>query len=145
MSGGDAQLRVGFKRHLRAHVVRGDAVYLLSERGATSVSGAHVEALAPSARTAPVTSTELVRDSPAGISPAEIGTVVRRLVDAGLVTLRPAQETEADESALAYWESAGLDPTAAVRATAAARVDLVRVGGRSADAAAAATRCARPG
>ncbi|MER7418933.1 TOMM precursor leader peptide-binding protein [Micromonospora peucetia] len=136
MSGGDAQLRVGFKRHLRAHVVRGDAVYLLSERGATSVSGAHVEALAP-LLDGTRDLAALVRDSPAGISPAEIGTVVRRLVDAGLVTLRPAQEAGSDESVLAYWESAGLDPAAAVRATATARVGLVRVGGRSEDAAAA--------
>ncbi|MEU6076612.1 TOMM precursor leader peptide-binding protein [Micromonospora sp. NPDC047074] len=127
MSGGDAQLRVGFKRHLRAHVVRGDAVYLLSERGATSVSGAHVEALAPLLDGSRDLA-ELVRDSPPGMTSAEIGTIVTRLVDAGLVTVRPAQETGADEPVLAYWESVGLDAATAVRATATARVDLITVG-----------------
>ncbi|WP_433390856.1 TOMM precursor leader peptide-binding protein [Micromonospora sp. KLBMP9576] len=137
MSDTDAPLRVGFKRHLRAHVVPGDAVYLLSERGATSISGAQVEALAPL-----LDGTRdlagLVRDSPAGMAPAEIGAVVRRLVDADLVTLRPAGPAGADEPAFAYWESAGLDPAAATRASAAARVDLVHVGGRPAGAAASA-------
>ncbi|MEH1097966.1 TOMM precursor leader peptide-binding protein [Micromonospora sp. CPCC 205561] len=142
MSGEDAELRVGFKRHLRAHVVPGDAVYLLSERGATSLSGAHVATLAPL-----LDGTRglagLVRDSPPGTPPAEIGATVKRLVDAGLVTIRPAREPAVDEPVLAYWEAAGLDPSAAVRAGAAARVGLAHVGagadgGRATDALRAA-------
>lgn len=131
-SGQDTGLRVGFKRHLRAHVVRGEAVYLLSESGATSVAGAHVEALAPL-----LDGTRdlagLCRDIPDGLPVAEAGTVVMRLVDAGLVALRePVEQTPgpgADPASLAYWEAAGLDPAAAVRRGRSARIETVAVGG----------------
>src|SRR5215213_3021961 len=38
---------VGFRRHLRADVVAGDAVYLFSERDVTALQGPGIETLAP--------------------------------------------------------------------------------------------------
>jgi ribosomal protein S12 methylthiotransferase accessory factor len=116
-------LRIGFKRHLRAHVVQGEAVYLLSERDATSVAGAHVEALAP-LLDGTRDLAELCRDIPEGLTLAEAGTVVTRLVDAGLVALRePADGV--DPPSLAYWEAAGLDPAGVVRTLRATTVSTI--------------------
>ena len=124
--------------------VHGEAVYLLSERGATSVAGAHVEALAPL-----LDGTRdlagLRRDIPADLSLAEAGSIVMRLVEAGLVALREPAETvlerEADRPSLAYWEAAGLDPASAVNRMRDARVQVTTVG--DVDAGAAADRPAR--
>ena len=113
----ESGLRIGFKRHLRAHVVRGEAVYLLSERDATSVAGAHVEALAP-LLDGTRDLAELCRDIPDGLTLAEAGSVVTRLVDAGLVALREPTDDcgpSTDPPSLAYWEAAGLDPAGVVR------------------------------
>ncbi|HEY0451222.1 TOMM precursor leader peptide-binding protein [Actinophytocola sp.] len=141
----DAGLRIGFKRHLRAHVVRGEAVYLLSERDATSVAGAHVEALAPL-----LDGTRdlagLCRDIPDGLPLAEAGSIVMRLVDAGLVALREpletALDTQADQPSLAYWEAAGLDPGSAVRRLRGTRVEATVLGGVDAGAALGALQAA---
>ncbi len=124
-----ADFTIGFKRHLRAHVVQGEAVYLLSERGATSVRGASIEALAP-LLDGTRDLAALRRDVPAGMTPAEAGTIVMRLVDAGLVTLRAPMEPElrAEASSLAYWEAAGLDPARAVRRTTDTRIQTFAIG-----------------
>ncbi|MFI7676013.1 TOMM precursor leader peptide-binding protein [Actinophytocola sp. NPDC049390] len=108
----ESGLRIGFKRHLRAHVVAGEAVYLLSERDATSVAGAHVEALAP-LLDGTRDLAELCRDIPEGLTLAEAGSVVTRLVDAGLVTLREPVDGM-DPPSLAYWEAAGREPSEVV-------------------------------
>jgi ribosomal protein S12 methylthiotransferase accessory factor len=108
----ESGLRIGFKRHLRAHVVAGEAVYLLSERDATSVAGAHVEALAP-LLDGTRDLAELCRDIPEGLTLAEAGSIVTRLVDAGLVTLREPVD-DVDPPSLAYWEAAGLEPSGVV-------------------------------
>jgi ribosomal protein S12 methylthiotransferase accessory factor len=133
----DSGFTVGFKRHLRTHVVQGDAVYVLSERGATSVQGACVEALAPL-----LDGTRdlagLLRDCPSGLTRAEVGSVVMRLVDADLVVVRPTQETGADQATLAYWEAADLDPAAATDSATNTRVGVVSVGGADPTAALAA-------
>ena len=136
-------LRVGFKRHLRAHVVRGEAVYLVSERDVTSVVGAGVEALAPlldSTRDL----ADLRRDVPDGLTLAEAGEVLMRLVDAGLVSLSEPVEAElgADRPSLAYWESAGLDPVHAARGVHDAHVQVTALGDTDGDAAIAALRTA---
>lgn len=128
-----AGFTVGFKRHLRAHVVRGEAVYLLSERGATSVQGSSIELLAP-LLDGTRDLAALRRDVPAGMAPAEAGTIVMRLVEAGLVTLREPIEPElaAEAPTLAYWEAAGLDPARAVRRTSTTRVQTITTGGTDA-------------
>jgi ribosomal protein S12 methylthiotransferase accessory factor len=116
-SGEESGLRIGFKRHLRAHVVAGEAVYLLSERDATSVAGAHVEALAP-LLDGTRDLAKLCQDIPEGLTLAEAGSIVTRLVDAGLVTLRAPLadgDPSTDPPSLAYWEAAGLEPEGVVR------------------------------
>lgn len=133
-----ADFTIGFKRHLRAHVVSGEAVYLLSERGATSVQGASIEALAP-LLDGTRDLAALRRDVPDGMAPAEAGTIVMRLVDAGLVTLRSPMEPELASAApaptLAYWEAAGVDPARAVHRTSTTRIQTIAIG--DVDAAAA--------
>ncbi|MDQ3789606.1 MAG: TOMM precursor leader peptide-binding protein [Actinomycetota bacterium] len=147
----ESGLRIGFKRHLRAHVVAGEAVYLLSERNATSVAGAHVEALAP-LLDGTRDLAELCRDIPEGLTLAEVGSIVTRLVDAGLVTLRePVDDGHpgTDPPSLAYWEAAGLEPSAVVRTLRHTTVSTIflpvddRAGdGVDGDAATAALRSA---
>lgn len=139
--GHEADFTVGFKRHLRAHVISGEAVYLLSERGVTSVKGAHVEALAP-LLDGTRDLAELRRDIPPGLTPAEVGAIVMRLVEAGLVALRPPLETEAEASTLAYWEAAGLDPANALRHAQTKRVQVLTVGDVDASTALAAMSAA---
>ena len=144
-TGQEPGLRVGFKRHLRAHVVQGEAVYLLSERGATSIAGAHVEALAP-LLDGTRDLAELCRDIPDHLPLAEAGSTVMRLVEAGLVALREPADTalehEADRPSLAYWEAAGLDPVSAVNRVRGARVQATTIGDVDASAAVAALRAA---
>lgn len=43
----DDRTRLGFRRHLRATVVPGEAVYLVSHRGVTALHGDPAEVLAP--------------------------------------------------------------------------------------------------
>jgi oxazoline/thiazoline synthase len=129
--------RVGFRRHLRAEVVSGDATYLFSERGVTALTGSQVEALAPL-----LDGTRdlagVLRDMPAGTSAAQVETLVARLVEAGLVTHWSQPGTGAQDGTLAYWDAARIDPVAAVARVATARVALIctgRTGSAAAEAA----------
>src|SRR4051812_33529546 len=47
LDGGVTGPHVGFKRHLRAEVVPGDAVYVFSEEDTTALRGPHLEELVP--------------------------------------------------------------------------------------------------
>ncbi|HWM01571.1 MAG TPA: TOMM precursor leader peptide-binding protein [Actinophytocola sp.] len=141
----DANARIGFKRHLRAHVVRGEAVYLLSERDATTIAGEHVEDLAP-LLDGTRDLAELCRDLPDGLPLAEAGSIVKRLVDAGLVALREPDETEleteTDRPSLAYWEAAGLEPASAVHHLRGTQVEVMDVGDADTETALDALRAA---
>lgn len=139
---------VGFKRHLRAQSVRGEGVYVLSERGVTALTGSHVEALAPlldGTRDLPA----LVRDLPVGVTPDQLASVLIQLSEAGLVTMRgpsdvaTGEPTTARDRALGYWEAGGLDPATAQQAVANRPVRLVTVGG--VDGAAALSACTDAG
>ena len=132
---------IGFRRHLRTEVVAGEAAYLFSERGVTALTGPHVEALAPlldGTRDLPA----LLRDMPAGTTLEQLELLVGQLVDAGLVTPCRQPQADADEQALAYWDSCGLDPATAVAAIGTARVGLVTVGNVDGAAASAALSAA---
>ncbi|MPZ81191.1 MAG: TOMM precursor leader peptide-binding protein [Actinophytocola sp.] len=132
---------VGFKRHLRVDVVEGEAVYVLSERGVTALRGTHAEALVPL-----LDGTRdlagLRRALPHGVAGEEVGALLVRLMEAGLVALRPPASPGADEKALAYWEAGGLEPNEATVNTRTTTAQLIVVGrtdqpGRGIDAAAA--------
>jgi len=93
---------VGFKRHLRTAVVPGDAVYVLSEDGATALRGPHVESLVP-LLDGTRDFAALRRDLPADVPAEEASGVLTRLAEAGLIGLRSAASTPE----LAYWDAVG--------------------------------------
>ncbi|MFP8944236.1 TOMM precursor leader peptide-binding protein [Streptomyces fenghuangensis] len=128
---------VGFRRHLRAEVVPGEAVYLLSPRGVRALYGRPAEALAPlldGTRTV----AGVLREAGALVPPAEAGRIIGELARANLVGYRSAPGEGTDVSAAAYWELAGLDGGAADAALARTAVRLVTVGGVDGDRARAA-------
>jgi ribosomal protein S12 methylthiotransferase accessory factor len=121
---------VGFKRHLSTAVVPGDAVYVLSEDGATALRGPHLESLAPlldGTRDFAALCRELPEDVPA----EQVAGLLSRLADADLLALRPPTALRADAEALAYWDAVGVD---AVQAGLRHRVALVGAGADSAAA-----------
>jgi bacteriocin biosynthesis cyclodehydratase domain-containing protein len=137
---GTTQL-IGFRRHLRAEVVAGEAAYLFSERGVTALMGSQVEALAPlldGTRDLPA----VLRDMPADTSAEQVEDLLGRLTQAGLLTLSPRIQAAVDKQTLAYWDTSGLDAATAVANIAAARVALITVGGIDGAAAKAALSAA---
>ncbi|MFC0110331.1 TOMM precursor leader peptide-binding protein [Kibdelosporangium aridum] len=130
---------VGFKRHLRVEVIKGEAVYLFSERGVTALKGSDAEALAPlldCTRDLPA----LLRDVPAGVAPEQVGRFIARLDEAGLLTLGPPPASGVAERARAYWEAAGTDADTAVANTAAKHVLVIPAGTTDPSAALTALR-----
>ncbi|MER7111622.1 TOMM precursor leader peptide-binding protein [Streptomyces sp. NPDC000229] len=126
-----ASHRVGFKPHLRVEIVRGEAVYLLSERGTTALQGRSIEALAPlldGSRTLPGLLDEAARTLPA----AEAGRLIAKLAQADLIGYR---DPLADNAAAAYWELAGLGSAEAVSALRDTTVQIVAFGRVSAEEA----------
>lgn len=90
---------IGFKRHLRAEVVPGDAVYVFSEEDTTALRGPHVEALAPlldGSRDLAAVRRDL------GAAPEQAAGLLSQLAHAGLVGLRT--------SGSAYWDALGVEP-----------------------------------
>ncbi|SER60076.1 TOMM precursor leader peptide-binding protein [Lentzea albida] len=90
---------IGFKRHLRAEVVPGDAVYVFSEEDTTALRGPHIEALAPlldGSRDLAAVRGEI--DAP----PEQVAGLLTELAQAGLVGLRTAGS--------AYWDAVGVEP-----------------------------------
>ncbi|MFL6130823.1 MAG: TOMM precursor leader peptide-binding protein [Mycobacteriales bacterium] len=99
---------VGFRRHLRADVVAGDAVYLFSERDVTALQGSGIETLAPlldGSRDLPGLLREASLRMPAELARA----LIAKLAEANLIGLRSPDEP-ADSAAAAYWDALGLDP-----------------------------------
>ncbi|HET9167934.1 MAG TPA: TOMM precursor leader peptide-binding protein [Actinospica sp.] len=117
---------LGFKRHLKAAVIPGEAAYLISPHGVLALRGRPIEALAPlldGSRTLDA----LVRDA-APLLPAEqVHALVERLDEAEVLAARPAT-CHAAQSDLAYWDHAGLDGDRAAAEVAAVRVELLVIG-----------------
>ncbi|WP_117210706.1 TOMM precursor leader peptide-binding protein [Allorhizocola rhizosphaerae] len=109
---------IGFKRHLRAEVVAGDAVYLFSERKVMALEGASIESVAPLLDgTRDMEALLRDMDDPA-MSPIQISRLIGRLAEAGLIAMR-YQDRSADDPTCAYWEASGLDAAAAVEGSCA--------------------------
>ncbi|MFJ5990363.1 TOMM precursor leader peptide-binding protein [Lentzea sp. NPDC092896] len=90
---------IGFKRHLRAEVVPGDAVYVFSEEDTTALRGAGVEALAPlldGSRDLAAVRREF------DASPEHAAGLLTQLAQAGLVSM--------STSGSAYWDALGVEP-----------------------------------
>ncbi len=118
---------IGFRRHLRAEVVAGEAAYLFSERGLTALAGSHIEALAPLLDGTRDLSTVL-REIPSGTTVEQAMDLIEQLTRAGLVSRRSEAGTCTDEAALAYWDTSGLDAAAAVTGLGNAQLRLITVG-----------------
>ncbi|PRY41519.1 TOMM precursor leader peptide-binding protein [Umezawaea tangerina] len=115
---------IGFKRHLRAEVVPGDAVYVFSEEDTTALRGPHLEELAP-LLDGTRDLARLRRDLPASAEPEHVAGLLTELAEAGLVALRPTGEPDIDHSTSAYWDSVGVAPATLNRVSlTAVGVDL---------------------
>ncbi|MER7765571.1 TOMM precursor leader peptide-binding protein [Kitasatospora sp. NPDC096140] len=88
--------RVGFKSHLRPETVPGQAVYLVSQRGLTTLRGDHAEVLAPLLDGSRSTAAVLREAAPALAAEETLGSL-RALASAGLLRVRPAWADEAGD------------------------------------------------
>ena len=144
-------LLVGFKRHLRVETVPAEAVYLMSERGVTALSGSCIETLAPLLDgTRDVA--QVLREVSPELAAAEVEGLLVRLSEASLLDFRLllgvgpqglGAAVSHDGAAAAYWNVAGLDADSAASALDAATVEIVALG--RTDAAAAAAMCGASG
>ncbi|GGN19372.1 hypothetical protein GCM10011609_70620 [Lentzea pudingi] len=126
--------RIGFRRHLRPQIVRGEAVYLIGESGVTAIQGTHVETLAP-LLDGTRDLAAVLRDLPAGLTEDMVSRMLTRLAAAGLIGRRCEEDGSATtEATLAYWDAAGLDPADAVAATTTSLVSVVALGDLDRDA-----------
>ncbi|MEU6092937.1 TOMM precursor leader peptide-binding protein [Streptomyces sp. NPDC047085] len=113
----DGNVRLGFKLHLQPTVVPGEAAYLMSRRGVTTLHGTHAEVLVPlldGTRTLDA----VLRAAAPVLDPGEVMLSVNDLMSAGLLRFRPEPGPSApaggplrrpDLAAEAYWDLAGLD------------------------------------
>jgi bacteriocin biosynthesis cyclodehydratase domain-containing protein len=120
---------LGFRSHLRVESVRGDATYLISDRGVTALQGSGVEALAPLLDGTRDLNEILRRTAP--VLPLEqAGRLIGRLAREGLVGYRSGDTPSAAE---AYWDLSGLNGEEALARLARSRAVLRTVGGASPD------------
>ncbi|WP_206184764.1 TOMM precursor leader peptide-binding protein [Thermoactinospora rubra] len=98
---------IGFKRHVSAATVPGEAVYVTSTRGTYALSGQAIEQLAPLLDGSHTLAEVCEAMSPA-LSAEAVGQVLGKLAAANLVGYRHPGSGE-DASAEAYWDLAGVD------------------------------------
>jgi oxazoline/thiazoline synthase len=131
---------IGFKNHLRAESVPAEAVYLISARRVTALSGASIQRLAPlldGTRSLAQVQQEVSPDMPA----AQVDELLGRLSEANLISYRhPPLPGKRDPAADAYWDLAGLDAGRATTALATHPVEIVTLGGIATTTIAAACR-----
>jgi oxazoline/thiazoline synthase len=128
---------IGFKRHLRATTVPGEAVYLSSARGTIALSGAQIRALAPlldGSRSL----AEISEQAAPEISAGQLDRLLGTLAKANLVGPRARPAASTDVAAQAYWDLARLNAGRAAGGLAAASVAVVALGGIDGGPAAAA-------
>lgn len=131
---------VGFKSHVRAKAIPAEAVYLLSQRGLTALSGSAIELLAP-LLDGTRTRAQLTSEVSVHLSASEVEQVLDRLSEAGLIDfVQPCAAARGDARSRAYWDLAGIAPDAAASALARACVEITAVGGADREAIAAACR-----
>lgn len=126
----DQDPRIGLKRHLRAVLVPGEAVYLLSSRGISTVlRGRHAETLVP-LLDGTRSLAEVLDEASAAIPVPEAGQAVAELARARLISYHSPSDGERRDghAAEAYWDLAGLDGERATRRLAAMRVALRTLG-----------------
>src|SRR3954447_15336018 len=129
---------VTFKRHLVPHVIDGEAVYLVSERGVSVVDGRLAGMLAPL-----LDGTRSVDDIAAAleglVEASRVTAAVDKLVDRGWATFA---DPDVDRSAAAFFDLAGPDGDRSVSAVATGIVRLEAYGDIDPEPVAAALRAA---
>ena len=107
-TGGAAARLVGFKRQFRAEIVDSDDVFLFSERGVTALSGRRIGLLAKLLDgTRDVAA--LMHAQPGGLAADQVLRLINDLIDAGVLDVRSAASSYADDAILAYWDECGVD------------------------------------
>ncbi|MFF4016241.1 TOMM precursor leader peptide-binding protein [Streptomyces sp. NPDC001843] len=137
-SGPDDGARIGFKSHLRATVVPGEAAYLVSHHGVTALQGDPAEILVPllDGSRSPAA---VLHEATASLTADEVLQALRALDASGLLRLRPAPTAPPatslppDPAAEAYWDLAGLDGARVPVALALSSVHVVAAEGMDAD------------
>src|SRR6266571_5179437 len=131
---------VGFKSHLRAETVPAEAVYLISARRVTALSGLSIQRLAPlldGSRSLAQIKQDASQDMPA----SQVAELIDRLAEANLISYRrPSPAGMRDPAADAYWDLAGLDADQATTALATHPIEIVALGSIDTTAVAAACR-----
>jgi bacteriocin biosynthesis cyclodehydratase domain-containing protein len=134
---------VGFKSHVRAKAIPAEAVYVVSQRGLTALSGSAIELLAP-LLDGTRTRAQLTSEVSAFLSAGEVQQVLDRLSGAGLIDFVQPSATgpgdRGDERTRAYWDLAGIAPDVAASALAGSSVEITTIGGGDHEAIAAACR-----
>ncbi len=130
---------IGFKGHLRAATIPGEAVYLTSARATFVLSGVQIRALAPlldGSRSLAQVQEQVAPE----ISAEQLGQLLGKLAEANLVGCRRPSAARTDVAAEAYWDLARMDSGRAMSGLADAPVRLVALGGIDIGSAAGALR-----
>ncbi|MFI5617298.1 TOMM precursor leader peptide-binding protein [Streptomyces sp. NPDC051567] len=130
---------IGFKAHLAATVVPGEAAYLVSHREVLALRGEHAEVLTPlldGSRTVE----DVVLEAAPRLRPEQTRAALSSLAAAGLVRTGPARAGGRAADSEGYWDLIGLDGGAAVRDLGRARVRVTALGGVGPERARAACR-----
>jgi ribosomal protein S12 methylthiotransferase accessory factor len=136
---------VGFKSHLRAETIPGDAVCLISARGTTVLSGSAAPVLA-GLLDGTRSFAEVVRDAVPRLprlTASQLGRMLGRMAEANLIGCRGSTPRPGADAAAAYWDLAGLDGCRIAGARPGPPVEIVPLG--NADAAQAAAACRSSG
>ncbi|MGW2476190.1 TOMM precursor leader peptide-binding protein [Streptomyces sp. NPDC001665] len=126
----DGSALVGFRHSLRPATVPGEATYLVSRRGVTTLQGAVADTLVPLLDGNRSLAEILHRAAPA-LTADEAQGGLRLLAEAGLLRfgspVAPAADT--DPVAEAYWDLAGVDGALAASGLAASRLRILPLPG----------------
>ena len=117
---------IGFKRHLRAEVVPGDATYLISERNVTALTGRLAERLTR-LLVGGCDGTAVKNAALDSTTDADVAKALRDMMDADLLTALP-DNSPADAATLAYWDAAGLHGSEVADILLSRRVQVTTVG-----------------
>lgn len=130
----DGSALVGFRHSLRPATVPGEATYLVSRRGVTTLQGAVAETLVP-LLDGKRSLAEILRCAAPALTADEAQGGLRLLAEAGLLRfgnpVTPAANT--DPVAEAYWDLAGVDGALAASGLAASRLRILPLPGVDAE------------
>lgn len=119
---------VGFRHHLRPATVPGEATYLVSRQGVTTLHGAFADVLVP-LLDGTRSLAQVLHDAAPALSAEEVHGGLRLLGDAGLLRFCSPAPAGCDPVAEAYWDLAGLDGARAATRLAGSRLRVMPLAG----------------